>query len=331
MNWDSVIQYCIENTGLVIQWMIYIFLVIYLLFFLKPKKKASLDEVIGNGDDNAMMLTKEDRKYMKMADDKILRLMIPKVGSKSYEKTAKLFQKVSSEKYKNLTIFFVKRVYYTFLAFIAVIVVNCIPFLAYIFQQRMGVEDPQLLMLPKSLVIFSLLIPVIVYLYPELEIKGELKKRDITLKKEVISLGILVHTMLETGNSPYDILQAIKEIKPAYKGYIEIAMNEYYVNTKAALENLKKRVGIPEFDMIVESLIFAYETDNNYASRFLNEYITRLEQTTRISSEKSNKIKPYILLVASIPPLISALIIWFYPWILQATESLTKGLNIGGM
>ncbi|NLS86410.1 MAG: hypothetical protein GXZ14_12675, partial [Ruminococcaceae bacterium] len=104
--------------------------------------------------------------------------------------------------------------------------------------------------------------------------------------------------------------------------------NEYYVNTKMALENLKKRIGLTEFDMIVDSLIFAYETDNTYAARFLNEYIVRLEQTTKISSEKSNKIKPYILLASSIPPLISALVIWFYPWLVQAIDSLSRGLTL---
>lgn len=329
MNWELIAQYCIENTGFLFQVFIYVLIAIYLLILLKPKKKASLEDIIDD-EDNVMALTKEDRKYMKMADDRVLKLLIPKFGSKSYEKTAKLFQRIGgSEKYKNLTIFFAKRTYYTFVALIAVITVNCIPFFVYLLQQRMGVEDPQLLILPKTFIFLTLVMPLIVYMYPELEIKTELKRRDVALKKEVISLGIMVHTMLETGNSPYDILQMIKEIKPAYKGYVEIAMNEYYVNTKAALENLKKRVGIQEFDMIVDSLIFTYETDNNYAARFLDEYITRLEQTTKISSEKSNKIKPYILLVASIPPLISALIIWFYPWLLQATESLSKGLNLG--
>lgn len=120
----------------------------------------------------------------------------------------------------------------------------------------------------------------------------------------------------------------IKDIKPVYKGYIETTLNEYYVNTKMALENLKKRIGLAEFDMIVDSLIFAYETDNTYAARFLNEYIVRLEQTTKISSEKSNKIKPYILLVSSIPPLISALVIWFYPWLVQAIDNLSRGLTL---
>ena len=80
--------------------------------------------------------------------------------------------------------------------------------------------------------------------------------------------------------------------------------------------------------MIVDSLIFAYETDNTYVLRFLNEYIVRLEQTTKISSEKSNKIKPYILLASSIPPLISALVIWFYPWFVQAIDSLSRGLTL---
>lgn len=324
----SILNYFVENTGFIVQIFIYIVLGIYVLLLIKPKKKASLDEVF-NENDSSMTLTKEDKKYMKMADDKVLRLLIPKPGSKSYMKIARIFDRIEgNEKYKNLTIFFVKRVYFTFLTVIAVIVVNCIPLFIYLLQQWMGIEEPQLIALPRAFIIISLIAPIIMYLYPNLELQSALKKRDIALQKEIISLGIMVNTMLETGNSPYDILLMIKDIKPVYKGYIETALNEYYINTKAALENLKVKIGLTEFDMIVDSLIYAYETDNTYAARFLNEYITRLEQTSKISSEKSNKIKPYILLVSSIPPLISALVIWFYPWLVQAIDSLSRGLTL---
>jgi hypothetical protein len=328
MDMTSILNYFVENTGFIVQIFIYIVLGIYVLLLIKPKKKASLDEVF-NENDSSMTLTKEDKKYMKMADDKVLRLLIPKPGSKSYVSVAKKFDRINgSEKYKNLTLFFVKRAYFTFLTIVAVIVVNCIPLFIYLLQQWIGIENPQLITLPRAFVIISLIAPIIMYLYPNLELQSALKKRDIALQKEVISLGIMVHTMLETGNSPYDILLMIKDIKPVYKEYIETALNEYYVNTKAALENLKTKIGLTEFDMIVDSLIYAYETDNTYAARFLNEYITRLEQTSKISSEKSNKIKPYILLVSSILPLISALVIWFYPWLVQAIDSLSRGLTL---
>jgi len=328
MDMTSILNYFVENTGFIVQIFIYIVLGIYILLLVKPNKKASLEEVLMEND-SSMTLTKEDRKYMKMADNRVLRLLIPKPGSKSYMKIARIFDRIEgNEKYKNLTIFFVKRVYFTFLTIVAIIVVNCIPLFIYLLQQWMDIENPQLVALPRGLIIILLIAPIIMYLYPSLEIQGVLKKRDIALQKEIISLGIMVNTMLETGNSPYDILLMIKDIKPVYKGYIETALNEYYVNTKAALENLKVKIGLTEFDMIVDSLIYAYETDNTYAARFLNEYISRLEQTSKISSEKSNKIKPYILLVSSIPPLISALAIWFYPWLVQAIDSLSRGLTL---
>ena len=324
MDITSILNYFVENTGFIVQIFIYIVLGIYILLLVKPNKKASLEEVLMEND-SSMTLTKEDRKYMKMADNRVLRLLIPKPGSKSYMKIARIFDRIEgNEKYKNLTIFFVKRAYFTFLTIVAVIVY----LFTYLLQQWMDIENPQLVALPRGLIIISLIAPIIMYLYPSLELQIALKKRDIALQKEIISLGIMVHTMLETGNSPYDILLMIKDIKPVYKGYIETTLNEYYVNTKMALENLKKRIGLAEFDMIVDSLIFAYETDNTYAARFLNEYIVRLEQTTKISSEKSNKIKPYILLASSIPPLISALVIWFYPWLVQAIDNLSRGLTL---
>lgn len=320
----NIFQFVIENTGFVMQIVIYFLIFICAYCIIKPEK-----EVVFSNSDTKSGLSKEDKKMMKMSKNIFIKLFIPKQKSKLYKKDRQKFDKIkNSIKYKNLTIFYVKRAYYMLIAIGITALINCIPLIMLIIQKIVNVGDLSLIVLPKWIIIFSLLLPVFAYLYPKIEINFLLKKREIELKKEIISLGIFVHTMLETGNNPYDILDMIKEIKPVYKKYIEIALNEYYVNTKKSLENLKKQIGMWEFDMIIDSLIFAHESDNFFASKFLNEYITRLEQTFKISSEKTNKIKPYFLLFSSIPPLVAALLIWFYPWLIQATENLTKGLGM---
>lgn len=321
----NTLKFITENTGYLLQIIIYLSIFIYLLTILWPRKKASIDDLFN---EETLILTKEDKKYMKLAQNKIISLLIPKPDSKSYKDMLVKFAKIGGhEKYKNITIFYAKKAYYTILALLMVLFVNLIPTIIYQIQIYMEVKNPQMIQFSPRFVVFTFLVPVIMYLYPDLEINSIVKKREVELKKELIPLGILIHTMLETGNSPYDILSLIKDIKPAYKEYIETTLNEYFVNTRLALTHLKEKVGIPEFNMIVDSLIFAYETDNNYASKFLGEYLDRLEETTKINSEKQNKIKPYILLVSAMFPLIAALLIWFYPMVLQATHSLTRGIS----
>ena len=317
----SFFTYLTEHTSFIMQFVVYGLLAMYLYMVLKPQKKAVLEDVL---QDTETSLNKQDRRLLKMANHPLIQLLIPKENSSSYQKMQKTFSSIHGmTKYKTLHLFFIERAYNTILTFISIVILMCAPYLMYIIQGWLGVENPILFPFPPAFLGLLLLAPVLIYGYPSLEIKTHINKQKIALEKEVISLGIMVQTMLETGNSPYDILVMLKDIKPAYKNFIEVALNEYYVDTKQALENLKTRVGLVEFDMIVDTLIYAYETDNMYASKFLNEYITRLEQTTKISSEKSNKLKPYLLLMASIPPLVAALVLWFYPWVMSATENLS--------
>lgn len=317
---SSIFRYVIENTGFIIQIFIYILILIFLNSLIKPenKKFKIRDDIDLSG------LSKEDKKMIKMGNSSFMKLFIPLPSSGLYQRTKKKLKKTDSD----LVLFFIKRIYYFLITLCMTIVINSIPFIMFLTQKTMGVEEPLLLLFPKWVIVFTLLLPIFVYFYPSIEANLLLKKKEVELKKEIIPLGIFVHTLLETGNNPYDILSIVKEIKPVYKNYIEAALNKYYVDTKKALEELKQQVGLWEFDMIVDSLIYAYETNNVFAAEFLNEYITRLEQTFKISSEKANKVKPYVLLFGSVPPLIAALAIWFYPWIVQATENLTKGFGM---
>lgn len=314
----NINQYIIENTGFVLQIIIWVLFVTCLNYITKSRKKTKIGR---------LEIIQKDKNLMKMANSKLISLFIPKPESKSYKNNAQKLSKIGDTKYKNITIFYVKKAYYALLIAGISTIISLIPVFIFLIQKIAGIQNPFIILPPGWFIIISLLASVFIYFYPNIEIHLMLKKKETELKKEVISLGILVHTMMETGNNPYDILTMIKEIKPIYKNYIETTLNEYYVNTKRALENLKHQIGIWEFDMIIDSLIYAHETNNSFAANFLSEYISRLEQTFKISSEKTNKIKPYILLVGSMPPLIGALIVWFYPWLIQATENFSQSLG----
>lgn len=318
-------NYLISNASEVIQFVFYLSVIIYLITLIWPEKRTTINDFYTDG---LSSLTKEDRKLLKLSGNKLFKNFLPSNGSKSYVKAKKQFDKMGGYgKYKTLDFYFVKKTYSAAVTMLGSILVILFPSIIYQIQIKMSIEDPKLIILPPLFLLFSLAMPIFIYVLPDYELKSISAKKERALKKELISLGIMIHTMLETGNGVYDILNMVKEIKPVYKEFIVVAMNEYFISHRGALETLKEKVNIQEFDMIADSLIFADETDNNYAAKFLGEYLDRLETTNKISDEKGNKIKPYILLLSAMPPLVAALLIWFYPWIIQATDSLTKGIN----
>lgn len=318
-------DYIVSNASSFIQAAFYISLVIYVTTLIWPEKRTTINEYYKEG---MTALTKEEKRFIKFISYKWVKLFMPKENSKSYINTKKMFDKMGSfGKYKSLDLFFAKKTYNAAITLLGIVSILLFPGVLFQIQIRMGIENPSMIVFPPAFLIMAFLTPVLVYTYPNFELKSISVKKELKLKKELISLGVMIHTMLETGNNVYDILGMVKDIKPVYKEYINIAMNEYFISHRGAIETLKEKINISEFDMIGDALIYADETDNNYAAKFLGEYLDRLETTSKISDEKGNKIKPYLLLLSAMPPLIAALIIWFYPWIVQATDSLTKGIN----
>jgi len=315
-------DYFISHASSVIQFVFYLCVSVYVITLIWPEKRTTINDFYTDG------LTNEDRKLLKLASNPLFKNFLPGKNSKSLIKAKKQFDKMGGfGKYKSLEYFFIKKTYNAGIMFLGSILVVLFPSILYQIQVKMSIESPSLVVYPPAFVLLILTLPIIIYVLPDYELKAISSKKERALKKELISLGIMIHTMLETGNGVYDILNMVKDIKPVYKEFIVVAMNEYFISHRGALETLKEKVNIAEFDMIADSLIYADETDNNYAARFLGEYLDRLEVTNKISDEKGNKVKPYILLLSAMPPLIAALLIWFYPWIIQATDSLTKGIN----
>lgn len=296
---------------------------IFMFNFFKPQKISDVNIFLQH---QHFDLNKNDLFLLTLKDKFYVKLFIPKSNSKQYKKLQDLYTKVGeNEKYKTFELFLLKRAYYTYITTLAVLLITGLPYvintiLKYLHFSQFDLPTFEL----KHIIMFAF-VPILVYYYPVWELTMSANKKQMLLEKEVISLGIFINTMLETGYAPYDVLNHVRIIKPVYKPFIDICLNEYFINPKQALENLKKNIGLPQLDMIVDSLIFAYETNNYYAARFLDEYIKRLEENTKISFEKSNKIKPYILLVASILPLLAALMIWFYPWMIQIQQTFLKG------
>ena len=98
---------------------------------------------------------------IKMGNSSFMKLFIPLPSSRLYQRTKKKLKKTDSD----LVLFFIKRIYYFLITLCMTIVINSIPFIMFLTQKTMGVEEPLLLLFPKWVIVFTLLLPIFVYFY----------------------------------------------------------------------------------------------------------------------------------------------------------------------
>lgn len=317
--------FLVENFNIIAMFVVGILFLFALSTVYEGKDKLTLKTV----DDvkNGTSYSSDERMFLRYADMGFVKNRIPKKDSFEYRKVQDFLITSKAQKYRSVEIFYGAKVYYALTGFLVCLILGVLP-VAFNFANTYLELGLMTLNFP---VAFSIILPflgLLLYKYPDSEISSENKKKKKKLQKEILSLGIVVLSMLDTGNSPYQILEVVKEIKPEFKEDIEKTLNEYYIDTAQALNNLKKRINIIDFDMIADSLLYAHESDNAYATKFLDDYLTRLEQAQKVIFQKSSKIRPYFLLAASTLPMIGALVVWFYPWLAEATTMLGAGFGM---
>lgn len=301
-------------------------IVIFFFYNLYQGKDKINLKYISELNDN-MSYSSDERMFLRYSNFPFLKKHVPKKDSYEYKRTESFLLSSKKQKYRTVHIFYGAKYYYALLGFLLGFIIGFLPVGFNIIIDVLKLELVKI----NFPIILSIIPPfagLFLYKYPDSLITQENAKKKKQLQKEILSLGIVIHSMLETGSNPYEILEIVKEIKPEFKEDIEKTLNEYYIDTARALTNLKKRINIVDFDMIADSLLYAHESDNTYATSFLNDYLIRLEQAQKVIFEKSSKIRPYFLLGASTLPMIGALIVWFYPWLAEATKMLSSGFGI---
>lgn len=287
-----------------------------------------------DGKDKIQLVSSEDMNKIYTSDEKMflryakmIKSLIPEEGSPKYKKLDNLFNSISQNTYRSVNILYGAKMYYAVVGFSVGAIVGLLPVIFNIVIKKAAFNIIPI-NFPIALTIALPFLGLILWFYPEMDVKSRAKSKRNKLQKEIMSLGIVIHSMLDTGNNPYQILEVVKEIKPEFKEDVEKTLNEYYIDTSRALKNLKARIAISDFDMIADSLLWAHEADNTFACLFLADYLNRLEQSQKVEYQKSSKIRPYFLLGASVLPMGGALIVWFYPWIQRAVEMLSSGFGV---
>ena len=161
------------------------------------------------------------------------------------------------------------------------------------------------------------------YLIPDMYLKSLSKKRVATLRKEIPTFRTFTVSMLETKvNTVYSILGILAGSTTALKEPIMKCMNEYYVNPSKAIAALSATVDDEEFRIVCKGLLQAVSDDKDTTLIFLRQSLDQYDTMKHLKAQEKIKKKPNLFVAVLAIPLCSILIIWFYPWFLDAMSVL---------
>lgn len=159
------------------------------------------------------------------------------------------------------------------------------------------------------------------FLAPEMWVKKQIKKRNIKLLEELDTIQLFTVIYLKAGYGVYDLIEAVIEVTVYTKDFFNELRNEYYVNTEKALQKFAEKVDLEEYQLMMDILKQAVNISGNEMVSFVEGQMRQMKRTKELAKSASNKKKPltYTFLLAL--PLISIIIIWFYPLFLEVMET----------
>jgi|LSQX01.1.fsa_nt_gb hypothetical protein len=170
--------------------------------------------------------------------------------------------------------------------------------------------------------IFSLLL----YMLPNLIIDLLIKKRKELMRKELPIIETFIVIMLETGSyTVYDILRTLLDTTVFFKPYITMCLNEYYVDPNRAIQNMADRVQDEEFQVVCNSLKQAVDSDKRHTATFMKQHLDQIKKIQDLQKEAMIKKKPLLYVFLLALPLMSIVVIWFFPWFTKAMKMLSTG------
>lgn len=168
-------------------------------------------------------------------------------------------------------------------------------------------------------VMWLCLLPLLGYFIPELYLKSLARKKRLLMQKEIPTFRTFAVSMLETKTYPvYNILQILVGSTTSLKEPIMECQNEYYVDAKKAITKLSSKVDDEEFRIVCNALAQAVDEDKETTLLFLRQQLSQYDTMKHLKEQEKIKKKPNLFVMVLAIPLVSILIIWFYPWFLDA-------------
>jgi hypothetical protein len=172
-------------------------------------------------------------------------------------------------------------------------------------------------------IMWLIILPLLAYFIPEYYLKFKARERVNIIKSEIPTFRTFALSMLETKTYPvYDILQILVGSTTYLKEDLIACTNEYFVDSKLAIKHLHDKIDDKEFHIVCNGLLQAIDEDKDTTLVFLHQQLLQYDTLARLKEQEKIKKKPNLFVVVLGMPLVSILVIWFYPWFLDAMSVL---------
>lgn len=185
------------------------------------------------------------------------------------------------------------------------------------FQNGVAVKDISAGGMPLFL---GFIAAVVACYVPVLILRCLVKNREKQIVKEQGLFSEVVFMSLKANLSLKEAVEEAAKTTVYLRPYLQVCLNEWLTDKIRALNNLKKNVGVPSFQLIIDLLIEAASVGDDKISDFLEENKRLEDEIKSLEVSAQSKLYPLILTFQMILPFAVILIVLFYPLVVQVED-----------
>lgn len=139
-------------------------------------------------------------------------------------------------------------------------------------------------------------------------------------KRVMAELGLFSEVVFMSLKARLNLREAIEEAAKttAYlKPYLQVCLNQWHTDRIKALYGLKRELGVPGFQLMVDLLIQAATIGDEGIAEFLEENKKLEDEIKNIEVSARSKLRPLLITLQMVLPFGVVLIVLFYPLITQ--------------
>lgn len=171
-------------------------------------------------------------------------------------------------------------------------------------------------------VLVCLLLLVFAYYMPVYLLKYLAWVRDNKVKEEQGIFTETIFTLLRVNQPLRVAIEEAAKTAEFLKPNLQVCLNEWHTDRIKALQNLKRNVGVPRFDLVIDMLIQAATLGDEQTSDFLEENKKLEDELINISISVSSKMRPVLMTFQMLIPLAIVFLVLFYPAMTQVEKLL---------
>lgn len=163
----------------------------------------------------------------------------------------------------------------------------------------------------------TLFLALLSFIMPENLLRYLGKRREGLLRKEQGTFTEVIFMSLKARLSLREAIAEASKTTDFLQPFLQMCLNEWPTDKIQALQNLKRRVGIPGFVIIVDLLTEVADVRDEQILVFLAENKRLEEEIKNIAISARSKLRPLYITIQMLIPLFIIIIVLFYPLVVQ--------------